>query len=84
MGQAQAMIKYEITRDLPGGTLVFKCKCNLEKGQNGSIGIFFNGTKIMGNHSKLYISLLETSGEHPVHFKLLPVHGAMNHSGTPL
>ena len=29
-------------------------------------------------------SLLETSGEHPVHFLLLPVYEAMNHSETPL
>ena len=39
---------------------------------------FSTGTKIMGNHSKLYFSLLETSGEHPIHFLLMPEHGAMN------
>ena len=32
------------------------------------IGIFFTCTKVMGNHSKLYFSLLETSGKLPFHF----------------
>ena len=45
---------------------------------------FSMGTKIMGNHSKFYFSLVETSGKNPVHFSLLSVHGGMNHSGTLL
>ena len=29
---------------------------------------FSTGTKIVGNHSKFYLSLMKTSGKHPVHF----------------
>ena len=45
---------------------------------------FSTGTKIVGNHSKFYLSLMKTSGKHPVHFWLVSLHGAINHSGTPL
>ena len=37
------------------------------------------------NFKMVYIfGILETSGKQPVHLLLLPVHGAMNHSGTLL
>ena len=41
---------------------------------------FSTYTKIMGNHSKLYISLLETSGKLPFRISLLPIDGVMNQS----
>ena len=43
---------------------------------------FSTCTEIMGNHSKLYISLLETSGKLPFRFSLLPIDGVMNQSET--
>ena len=49
-----------ITRDNPGDALVLKQKYNLEK-----MAIFeylTTGAKIMGNNSKFYFCLLETSG----------------------
>ena len=45
---------------------------------------FSTGTKIVENHSKFYLSLMKTSGKHSVHFWLVSLHGAINHSGTPL
>ena len=51
------------TRDNPGDALVLKQKYNPEK--NGKMVIleyFSTGAKIMGNNSKFYFNLLETSG----------------------
>ena len=53
------------TRDNPGDALVLMQKYNPEKWQNGKMAIleyFSKGAKIMGNNSKFYFSLLETSG----------------------
>ena len=54
---------YTCTRDNPDDALVLKQKYNQEK--NGKMVIleyFSTGAKIMGNYSKFYFSLLETSG----------------------
>ena len=61
------------------GSIIFK---------NGSKWQYWNiiqrVLKLWETTARFISHLLETSGNHPVHFLLLPVHGAMNHSGTLL
>ena len=40
----------------------------LKKSKIALLEYFSTGTKIVGNHSKFYLSLMKTSGKHPVHF----------------
>ena len=76
---------YDLTRYLPGDALVLKLKYNLEKRSKWQYwNVFQRALKLWEITASFYFSLLETSGKKPVHYWLLPVHGAMNHSGTPL
>ena len=51
---------YTCTRDNPDDALVLKQKFSPEK--MVILEYFLTGAKIMGNNSKFYFSLLETSG----------------------
>ena len=74
-----------VTRDLPGDALVLKRKYNLEKKVKMAILEYFSTALKLWEITASFISLYWKHEENtPVHFWLLPVHGAMNHSGTPL
>ena len=70
---------YFLTRDNPGNALVFKQKFNREKLQYWN---FSMGAKIVGI-TQSFISLHWKHQDNSNSW-LLPLHGAMNHSGTPL
>ena len=61
--------------------LWFSSKSIIQK--NGNIGIFQRALKLW-EITASFISLHWKHRITPIHFWLLPLHGAMNHSGTPL